>query len=318
MQSCQKNTRKVSSHWHGLIQLASCISLFIAIYAIYENKASKNKGHLKTLHALFGYSTFASYLAIALLGGLSRWAPVQVFKSHLKARKWYPTHRTIGYAVWVLLMTTMCFAMISNWSIKSFDLNAKHFATVTLFNIPFHLGYMARISYITFFALVCLFLLVTADWQFVIGAKSSRRLGSIPLKIRTLSPGTCTTTLTQTRSILNPFSSIHAAALINMGEATCGLAMLTWQEHGKQKKGTRCIPVEITGRFLKKARGVLECVVDVEGAEGGDGLMLKAGEEVGRKDVTAILKDKSGDVVAEVVVIWSISSKAGGERKKEN
>ncbi|KAJ3290150.1 hypothetical protein HDU76_007434 [Blyttiomyces sp. JEL0837] len=113
----------------------------------------------------------------------------------------------------------------------------------------------------------------------------------------------------ETRSIRNPFKSIHAAALINLGEATGGFAMVAWQEDPSQTPGIRAIPTRLEGVFKKKARGNISCTVSVPGAtgaNGGVGAMLKEGENEAVRDVVAILKDSTGEVVAEVTASWTI------------
>jgi hypothetical protein len=109
--------------------------------------------------------------------------------------------------------------------------------------------------------------------------------------------------------------------LYSLGEATTGMAMVAWQEHPSQHPGTRCIPTKIETVFKKKARGLITATVDLDGAQGGSGAMLAAGQTSGVKDVLAVLKDKSGDIVAEVLVTWSIkiserTVEGGSEPKK--
>lgn len=115
----------------------------------------------------------------------------------------------------------------------------------------------------------------------------------------------CTTSVRETRSIRNPFNSIHAAALLNQGEATGGLAVMTLVE---QEGGLRAIVNKLNIVFHKKARGVITCHSNVS---------LYGLEFKQPVDVTVIsrLLDEAGDQVATVEANWVVSS---GQAKKSN
>jgi acyl-coenzyme A thioesterase PaaI-like protein len=117
--------------------------------------------------------------------------------------------------------------------------------------------------------------------------------GSIHPRVEELRPGFARITMADRRGVQNHLNSIHAIALVNLGEVTSGLAMVT-----ALPPGTRSIVTGLTTEFLKKARGQLtaECSCQVP-AGIADGM-----EQV----VIAAVTDGSGDIVARVRVTWRL------------
>ncbi|KAJ3204925.1 hypothetical protein HDU67_009207 [Dinochytrium kinnereticum] len=124
--------------------------------------------------------------------------------------------------------------------------------------------------------------------------------GSIPLAFKSLSKGKCIGVMRERRSIRNPFNSVHAAAMINMGEAVGAMAVMSWIE--SQPKPMRAIPYKLSGDFKKKARGTLSATADLS-----EDMMLKSVSE-GTAEVVTVIRDSSGDVVSEVTALWKISA----------
>jgi acyl-coenzyme A thioesterase PaaI-like protein len=91
--------------------------------------------------------------------------------------------------------------------------------------------------------------------------------------------------------IRNPFRSIHAAALLNMGEATMGFAALYWAEQTK----LRVIPTRLEIDFFKKARGTLRGVCNLPQME------------IGEVTLQTDIYDQHGDLVSRVTGVWKIS-----------
>lgn len=118
--------------------------------------------------------------------------------------------------------------------------------------------------------------------------------GSISPHVRELRPGYARTTMRDRRGVRNHLNSVHAIALVNLGEVTSGLAMIS-----ALPAGTRSIVTELTAEFLKKARGPLtaECRCEVP---------ANIGETLEQR-VTAEISDRSGEVVARVHVTWRVS-----------
>ena len=117
--------------------------------------------------------------------------------------------------------------------------------------------------------------------------------GSIHPRVEELRPGFARIGMADRRRVRNHLNSIHAIALVNLGEVTSGLAMIS-----ALPPNTRSIVTGLTTEFLKKARGTLmaECSCQLPPAL-ADGL-----EQV----VIARITDHTGEVVARVSVTWRL------------
>jgi acyl-coenzyme A thioesterase PaaI-like protein len=96
------------------------------------------------------------------------------------------------------------------------------------------------------------------------------------------------------RGVRNHLNSIHAIALVNLGEVTSGLAMVT-----ALQPGVRSIVTGLTVEFLKKARGTVEatcrCEIPAE--------ITSHTEQL----VVAEITDPAEEVVARTSVRWRLS-----------
>ena len=124
--------------------------------------------------------------------------------------------------------------------------------------------------------------------------------------VRGLEPGRCTVELAERRRVRNHLDSIHAVALVNVGELATGLATLT-----ALPPGARGIIVELNATYEKKARGVVR-------AECRDAVPRVDGRPVGELETSvehravAPIRDREDDVVASVTALWRISPPEGG------
>jgi len=119
--------------------------------------------------------------------------------------------------------------------------------------------------------------------------------GSMKALVTDLTPGYCRTFLKERKSNKNHLRSIHAVALINLGEMTSGLAVLSGMS--SQIRG---ILTKMEMEYIKKAKGnlVAECRCKIP--EVNDSLNYQ---------VETLILDLQGDVVAKGTFYWLLSRK---------
>ena len=119
--------------------------------------------------------------------------------------------------------------------------------------------------------------------------------GTIGARVTRLEPGFAQVTLSDRRAVRNHLNSIHAVALVNLAEVTTGLAVMTGLPDD-----ARGILKGLEISYLKKARGTLtaECRCD-----------LPATSERKEYPIMGLLKNESGEIVAEATARWLIGPK---------
>jgi acyl-coenzyme A thioesterase PaaI-like protein len=118
--------------------------------------------------------------------------------------------------------------------------------------------------------------------------------GSIPLRIISVNETECKTFLYSSWYIKNPFKSIHAAALTNLGEATMGIAILAWC----QNNGYKSIPSRLEVDFLMKARGNLDAICKIDPS--------KIAKDGGKVTLNTDIFNQKGELVCKVAGIWNV------------
>ena len=120
--------------------------------------------------------------------------------------------------------------------------------------------------------------------------------GSIGSRVEALQPGYAQVTLRDRRHLRNHLNSIHAVALMNLGEIATGLAVLT-----SLPTNMRGIVLGLQAEYLKKSRGTLTARAKFE-------LPSQVDDRTPCEVKTEIV-DKAGDVVAIVRATWLIGYK---------
>jgi len=120
--------------------------------------------------------------------------------------------------------------------------------------------------------------------------------GSISARIKLLEPGKSIVSITDRPRLRNHLGSVHAIALINLGELSSGLALFTVMPNTH-----RGIITSISMQYLKKARGHIEANCEIAKFQWIDGDMDKL--------LQSKLYDQSGNLVAIAEVNWRLGLK---------
>lgn len=124
---------------------------------------------------------------------------------------------------------------------------------------------------------------------------------TIGLTVTKLDCGSCEGHITESYTLRNPFNSIHAAALLNLGEAVGGLAVLTLAE----SRQMRAIVTSLQIEFHRKARGKISACARMDASE--------FPAESGHCAVITELTDNVG-IVAVVTAQWKVSALASTKK----
>lgn len=116
--------------------------------------------------------------------------------------------------------------------------------------------------------------------------------GSIGANIVELRAGYAKVALHDRRAIRNHLNSIHAVALMNLGELTSGLAF----SFGLPKDA-RAIPIRLAIDFHKKARGTLTAECHCKPPDTNEECELI---------IDCPIADAAGDMVAKVEATWKV------------
>ena len=121
--------------------------------------------------------------------------------------------------------------------------------------------------------------------------------GTLGARIEDLRLGFARVTLRDRRRLRNHLRSLHAIALINLGELATGLAVLS-----TIPVNMRGIVLNIRADYLKKARGKLTATASFQ--------LPSTLDEGSACEVEADLQDQSGETVSRVRATWLIGYKS--------
>ncbi len=124
--------------------------------------------------------------------------------------------------------------------------------------------------------------------------------GSVRPRILHLEPGFARVAIPDRRANRNHLRSVHAIALVNLGEMTSGLAMICGLPDD-----VRGIVTSLRMEYLKKARGTITAEARVE-------LPAVTGDLT--HEVMAELRDSTLTVVARAFVQWRLGPQPPGAR----
>jgi acyl-coenzyme A thioesterase PaaI-like protein len=119
--------------------------------------------------------------------------------------------------------------------------------------------------------------------------------GTLPFTVLTLEPGLCRVTLPDCRKVRNHLGSIHAVALMNLGEMTTGVGFFA-----SIPPNARFILKHFEIDYLKKARGRLISEARIP--------ILT---DTTQRDIvlTSVIRNSDGETVAEAKVTWRVGPK---------
>ncbi len=116
--------------------------------------------------------------------------------------------------------------------------------------------------------------------------------GSIKPRVVELAPGRAVVLMHDRNSVRNHLRSVHAIALMNLGEIATGLAVIACLDSDR-----RGIVTNLSMEYIKKARGTLSATCD---------FLPPAADFEGPFTVRANLTDEQGDVVSIATAEWTI------------
>lgn len=116
--------------------------------------------------------------------------------------------------------------------------------------------------------------------------------GTIRPEIVTLEPGHAVVRMADARRVRNHLNSLHAIALMNLGEVSTGTAMLV-----SVPDGSRAIIRKLGMEYLKKARGTItaECRCP-----------LIESTERREYEIVGELRNEAGELVAKAFATWLV------------
>jgi len=116
--------------------------------------------------------------------------------------------------------------------------------------------------------------------------------GTIGATMTKLENGHCQFEMNDTRRVRNHLKSVHAVALMNLGEVTSGIAF-----YSSLPEGYKGIPIELNMKYLKKARGKITADSNCSFSPPFDEPVI----------VSTVLKNEGQEDVAKFTAKWKVN-----------
>ncbi|MGE0495814.1 MAG: DUF4442 domain-containing protein [Vulcanimicrobiota bacterium] len=116
--------------------------------------------------------------------------------------------------------------------------------------------------------------------------------GTIRPQVQSIQPGKVRVSISDRWSVRNHLKSIHALALVTLGELAVNLALMT-----VMPKNGRFIVTGLEAEYLKKARGNISVEAELDSPDW---------TVDGPFQAECLLRDQSQDPVARVLVRWKV------------
>lgn len=131
------------------------------------------------------------------------------------------------------------------------------------------------------------------------------------VRVHDFSPGASTVALPASRQLENHLGGVHAVAEFAVAEAASGAALLT-RFHDLLSDAVTPVARGARIRYLAPASGEVTARAVVGREVAGAARVELASTGRADVDVPVALTDENGSAVAEVIVEWSLSARAGG------
>lgn len=138
----------------------------------------------------------------------------------------------------------------------------------------------------------------------LVGAYSPYQSSIYPVVEDLTEDGLCVISMKDYPWVRNPFSSVHAAALTNLGEACGGIAAFAAFQKNKHLRG---IPIKLTTKFIAKARGTITGKACVNFSNIKDDC---------QQELITNLYNERDELVCTVEVTWLLSTKPDKSRSE--